>query len=431
MSDSDSTSGRPPPTIELTATELPATEVASPKTQQDTAPGAKDAATNAAPEDNDAAKNAAKPGAASTEPPKAQKEPNAKAAKSASAIIPHAISAATGAIAAAVVLIGLWLAGFTLARDAVNSQTADLAPQSGTAGDAAISARLDKIEHALQARPPETATIPPALDKRLTAVELQAKMLGDTAATLGHRVDDVASTAQNAQKQASAAASAADATKDAVQSAGQTGVQQNDIEAMTSRIAALESAVKGLTDAVAHPTPSADAAVRLTVAAQALQAAVERGAPFQAELKAVQALGAAPSATAPLEAFAATGLPRVEPLVHELAALVPALRQATDTSSGDTTFLGKLKANMHNLVDFTPAEPPPGNDPAAVMTRIDIDADRGDIAAALNDIAALPDHAKALTADWAQKAQARQDALAASRNISAETLAALSKPAAQ
>ena len=66
-----------------------------------------------------------------------------------------------------------------------------------------------------------------------------------------------------------------------------------------------------------------------------------------------------------------------------------------------------------------------------MITRIDIDADRDDIAAALSDIAALPDRAKALTTDWAKKAQAREAAIAASRKILADALAALSKPAAQ
>ncbi len=223
------------------------------------------------------------------------------------------------------------------------------------------------------------------------------------------------------------ATSAAETAK----TAGQGGVQPADLDALTSRIAALESAVKTLSEQVAHATTGADQAARLTVAAEALRAAVERGAPYQAELKAVQQLGADQSATAPLAPFAATGLPHADALTHELAALVPALRQVADTSSGDTTFLGKLKANVQNLVEFTPAQPPPGNDPASVITRIDIDADRGDIDGALNDIAALPDRAKALTADWAKRAQAREAAIAASRNISADALAALSKPAAQ
>ena len=72
-----------------------------------------------------------------------------------------------------------------------------------------------------------------------------------------------------------------------------------------------------------------------------------------------------------------------------------------------------------------------GNDPSAVIARIDIDAARGDIAAALDDIAALPDSAKPLAADWIKKAQARNAAIAAARQIAADALAALSKPAAQ
>jgi hypothetical protein len=328
-------------------------------------------------------------------------------------MVTHAISAAVGAVAAAAILIGLWLAGFTMARDTVNSQLDAAAP---SAANAEISARLDKIEHALQARPQETAALPPALDKRLAAVEMQAKMLGDSTAALGHRVDDVAAAAQTAQKQASA---------------GQSGVQQSDVDALASRIAALEDSVKALAQQAAHPRNSADQAARLTVAAEALRAAVERGAPYRAELQAVQSLGADQNATAPLDAYAATGVPPAEILAHELAALVPALRQAAAPSSGETTILGKLKAEAQNLIEYVPAEPPPGDDPASVMTRLAIDADRGDVASALKDIAVLPDRLKSLAADWAKRAQSRQDAIAASRSISAEALAALNRPAAQ
>ncbi len=118
-------------------------------------------------------------------------------------------------------------------------------------------------------------------------------------------------------------------------------------------------------------------------------------------------------------------------LAQELATLVPALQQAADASSGDKTFLGKLEANAKQLVRITPVDAPPGNDPSSVITRIDIDAARADIAAALTDIAALPDAAKPLAADWVKKAQARNDAIAASGKIAADALAALSKPAAQ
>jgi hypothetical protein len=397
----------------LTATEVE--QRAAPQNTADTAPTAEQ------PADTGAEKQEAAPAQAETSD---ASEP--KPARSGFHPLAHALSAAVGAIAALAVLAGLWLAGFTVARDVVNSQIA--APETASANNAEIAARLDKIEHSLQAAKPETASVPPALGNRLTAVEMQTKLLGDSAAALTHRLNDIAATAQAAQKQAGSAASAAEA---AAQSAGRTGVQTTDMEALTSRIAALESAMKKLSDQVADRAASGDQAARLTIAAQALQAAVARGAPYQAELRAVQGLGIEQNTTAPLEAFAATGLPHADALAQEVAALVPALRQATDTTPADASIFDKLKSNAWKLVEFTPAEPPPGNDPASLITRIEIEANRADIAAALKDIAALPDRAKALTADWATKAQAREDAIAASRNVSAEALAALSKPATQ
>jgi hypothetical protein len=408
--ESDSTSGRRPPTIELTAT-----EVEKPKAPPDTASAEKTAKT-----DKPEPKTTAKAATPETSAPKSTAKPQGR-------WLLHAISAAIGAIAAAAILIGLWLAGFTLARDVVTAQTEGPQAVVPIAASSDITARLDKIEHALAAPRPETPAIPPALANRLSAVEMQAKMLGDSAATLNHRVDDIAATAQAAQKQAISAASAADAAK----STGQTSVQPADLEKLATRIAALESAVKSLSEQAAHPASATDQAVRLTVAAQALRTAVASGAPYQAELKAVLALGADQSMAAPLEAFAATGVPPRDMLARELAALVPSLRQAAGSSSSETTFLGKLKANAEKLVEFTPAEPPPGNDPASVITRLDIDADRADIGAALSDIAALPDQAKSLTADWVKKAQARQAAIAASQTIAADALSSLSKPAAQ
>jgi hypothetical protein len=166
----------------------------------------------------------------------------------------------------------------------------------------------------------------------------------------------------------------------------------------------------------------------LTVAAEALRATVERGAPYQAELAAAKSLGADPSGTAPLEAFAAAGVPAARALAHELASLIPALRQAADPASSDSSFLSRLESNAQHLVRITPVDAPPGDDPASVVTRIDVDAAHADIAAALADIAKLPDAAKPLAAAWVEKAQARNAAIAASRKLAADTLAALSKP---
>ena len=142
----------------------------------------------------------------------------------------------------------------------------------------------------------------------------------------------------------------------------------------------------------------------------------------------MKSLGADPSATAPLEAFAAAGVPRAAALVHELASLAPALRQAAEPAASNSSFLDRLESNAQRLVRITPVDAPPGDDPASVVTRISVDAAHSDIAAALADIAKLPDAAKPLAAAWVEKAQARNAAIAASRKLAADALAALSKP---
>lgn len=404
---SSGASGRPPPTIELTATEV---EQPSAAKAERTAYGdpEKPESSSAQAESQDASEPRATPSGRGP-------------------LLGHIISAVIGAVAAAAILVGLWLFGFTFAHDVINSQVATQDTGSNAA-NAEISARLGKIERALQAPKLDTANVPPALGNRLSAVETQTKMLSDSAAALNHRIDEIATTAQTAQKQAATSAASAE---DAAKNAGQAGAQRDNLDTLTTRIAALESAVKELTEKTAHPTIGIDQAVRLSVAAQALRTAVEAGVPYQSELKAVQSLRAPSSATAPLEPFAATGLPPAETLARELAALVPVLRAAANPSSGDATLLDKLKANAQKLVHITPVDAPPGNDPTSVITRIDIDANRADIGAALKDIAALPGPLKSLAADWAKTAQAREGALAASRNISADALAALSKPAPQ
>ena len=107
------------------------------------------------------------------------------------------------------------------------------------------------------------------------------------------------------------------------------------------------------------------------------------------------------------------------------------MRRAAEPSSGGSTFLDRLEANAQHLVRITPVDAPAGNDPSAVIARIEVDAEHADIAAALTDIAALPEAAKPLAADWVEKAKARDAAIAASRQIAADALAALGKPAPQ
>jgi len=388
-SEPDNTPRRRPPTIDLTATEV----------------------------------DAEKPAAAQEPSQEPATEP-AAADRPRSRVKTTIAGAVLGAIAVMAIGAGLWFGGYVPPGLLPVSPSAQ---PPNSAAIAEISARLNKIEGAIATQQQQPVLPPrpdPALASRLATAEAATKSLSDSLAAMTRRVDDVAAAAQNALAQAKSASTAADAAK----SAAQPDVTRSDLDALAARIAPLESAVKTLADDIKHETATADdRAARLTVAAEALRAAVERGAPYQAELAAAKSLGADQSATAPLDAFAGAGVPSARTLAHELASLTPALQQAAEPASSNSSFLGRLENNARHLVEITPVDAPPGDDPASVVTRISVDAAHADIAAALTDIAKLPDAAKAVAAAWVAKAQARDAAIAASRKLAADALAALSK----
>jgi hypothetical protein len=416
-SESDNSAGRRPPTIELAATEV-ATSADEP------AAGAAQSAEPRPAEEAPAGSNASSPSGSNPQTTSA----------SSGRLKSQVAGALIGAVIMAAALAALWFTDLIPARDGtashtLASNTSASAPPSTTPPPNQpanqtpdLRARLDKIERAIEAQRNE-----PAVGGRIAGVEAQAKSLGDGIAALQRRVDEIAASGQSAAKQADTALSAAEAARSASEATNKMEVQRSDFDALASRIMALESAVKGL----AAATVPVDRAARLTIAAEALRATVERGAPYQAELASLRALGVDEKATAPLEPFAANGVPSAVALARELDALIPALQQASEPEPGDATFLGRLKANAEKLVRITPAGAPAGNDPAAVIARIRFDAAHGDIAAALAAIDALPDSAKSLIAAWRKKAAAREAALAASRQIAADALAALDTPAAR
>ena len=399
-SEPDSTPRRRPPTIDLTAQEIETAQ--QPGSAQNAADAAKDHATG------DAAGGGGD-------------------WNSFSRAKPYAFGAAAGAIVVAAVIAGFWFAGFVPARETAAPLVTPAAQGATTQATDEISSRLDKIQQAVQAPRPAPDG---ALGNRVSAAEAQTKSLNDSLIALSRRIDEIAASSQSALAQAKAAASAAQEAK----TAAQAGVQRGDVDALASRLAALESAVKSLsasTEAAQRTSSADDRAARATVAAEALRTAVERGVPYQDELAAVKSLGADPNATAPLAPFAADGIPSTATLGRELAALTPALLRASGVAPSESSFLGRLEAHAQHLVRVTPLDAPAGDDPSSVIARINADATSGDVAALLADIGRLPDAARAAAENWVKKAEAREAAIAASRRIAADALAALASPASQ
>jgi hypothetical protein len=379
-SESDSQSRRRPPTIDLTATEV--------KNEQ------------AAPD----AGAAVKPRAGGS--------------------FGGAVGALVGAVVVAAIGAGLWFAGVVPPRN----EAPESAPGNGAMS--AISAQLNQIQAALAARP---APADGALNIRVAALDAQIKALGDQLAAANRRLDGIAVAAQSAREHADAAVAAAqtagkraDETAAAIKSAAQGSAARSDLDALANRITGLESTLKTLSDTAAHGAPSSgDRAARAAVAAEALRDAVDRGAPFTAELAAAKAFGADPGAATALAPFAAAGVPSDAVLAHQLVQLMPKLQPPpAPAPSGGSGFLGSLESHAKGLVRITPVGAPVA-DPSSALARLNADAAPADIAAALKDIASLPPSAKTLAEPWVQQANARNAALAASRRIAAAALADL------
>jgi hypothetical protein len=439
---------RPPPTIEGTASEVASEPMTNPAPETAAAPAPSPEPVSGTGPSQGTPRPEPDPGpseaAASSEPPR-QTPPPPPPPPSRGDARPWIAAGIGGVVAAAVIAALLWLLNGYLNRDASLAGKVDaLAAQvRGLAGKPAaadakavddlrarvevidagvrrLDDRLNRAESALAT--PRSAPTDPAVLARLSAAESMQRALGDTLADLRKRIEDSTAAARDARERADAVArsSGADAN-DAL---------RKEVAALTGRLAALEHAERATDQRVEQSMTgaSADRAVRLAVLAGALRAAVERGAPFTAELAAAKALGADAAALAPLETFAAAGVPNTEALARDFDKVEPAMSTAAVPAGHDGGVLGRLQANAERLVRVRPVGDAPGDDPAAALARAGAKSHRGDIAGALAEVERLPLSVQAPAADWIKAAKARTAALEAARQLAANSLAALAKP---
>jgi hypothetical protein len=276
---------------------------------------------------------------------------------------------------------------------------------------AEVAGRVAKLE-AAGAAPPVGAS-DPALAARVAALETELKALAETVGVLGRRDDEALAAAREARVRADAGAAEIAELAQKLPPA----VERSELEALANRVAAVEQSAK--------TAERADRAVRLALAATALNAAVERGDAFAAELATAKALGADPKLTAALEPFARSGVPTAATLARQFSVLAPALQAAG--APPPEGVLGRLQLNAEKLVRIRRVDEAPGSDAAAVVARSEAKAARGDLAGALSELAQLAPTARAPAEAWIKSAQARTAAIDASRRLAADALAGLSK----
>lgn len=362
----------------------------------------------------------AAPAPEATPAPSAEERPDDMASPSvappASATVsPWIVAPISGAVAAALVIGVGWMLGWPPIQPA----SAPSAPQLTATVDG-LTARIVGLESKAGKVVPD-----PAAAARADTLEKSVAAL---------RTELAAARAQNEKL-----ASALDEVKSAPRG---DGAASPDLAAFSERLAKAEGLMRAqgaeiaqqgskLADTkAAEAKPADDMPLRRVVAAALLDVLVRTGDPFPAALSTAKTLAPNPDALKPLDQFADKGVPNANRLSTELLALVPRLLPPAqqDTATTGSGIVERLQAGAAKLVKIERTDTA-GTDRGAVVARVTAAAVRNDFNEARRELKSLPPEDRAAAQAWLEKADARDAALAASRQFATEAMAALGKPA--
>ena len=317
---------------------------------------------------------------------------------------PWVIAALSGAVAASLVICVGWLLGWPAVLPATSS-----APAFNAAVIDDLAARVASIEAKINK--PAAPAPDPAMVGRVEALEKSLASLRGDLSGLRAQSEKLAASVNDAKSTPRESAASA------------------DLSAINERIAELERAARAQVSEIAQESgkPADDVPLRRVVAASVLDVSVRQGEPYAAALAAAKSLAENADALKPLDGFAATGVPSAASLSRELLSLVPKLSPAQETATSGSGIVDRLQAGAAKLVRIERTDGV-GNDRGAVVARVTAAALRNDFAEARRELKTLAPADRAAAQGWLDKADARDTALAASRQFASEAMAALAKP---
>ncbi|RWD06307.1 MAG: phage tail protein [Mesorhizobium sp.] len=319
---------------------------------------------------------------------------------------------ATGVIGGVIALAaagGLQFAGLIgapgsggVSLDGVNGEIAALKSeiaglkQAGGNGDAA---KVDGLSSALDQVRSDVAALK-------SAVEQGGAGDGAGVAALGDKLKQVETAIADLQKAGSAAPvdlgpldeklAGLDAL---VKSAGEAAKAQD------GRLAALEQSVSQLSGKV--EAQASQPKIAMAIAASALKSALDRGAPFAAELETFAAIAPDAPEIATLRAYAEKGVSTRTDIAAEVDAAANAMVAAATPVDQNAGFLQNLMSSAESLVKVRPIGAVEGKGAPETVARMEVAVNQGDYAKALSEYDTLPEAVKSAGADFAGKLKAR------------------------
>lgn len=194
------------------------------------------------------------------------------------------------------------------------------------------------------------------------------------------------------------------------------------IAALNQKLAALETKITGikpvdtsaqmavLEEKVAALGGSGGAAnVAQAIAAAGLKAAIDRGGAFASELETYATVAPQSIELEQLKGLAAAGVPSKSELAASFGEAANAMIAASQVSDPNAGFFERLATSAKGMVRSRPVGAVEGDSVEAVVARMEIAINRGDLDAAVLESAKLPDEARAAGADFLTKLSARRD----------------------
>lgn len=316
------------------------------------------------------------------------------------------VSAVSGACAAALVIGVAWLMGWP---GETAPPAAPAAPQVNSAAIDDLAARIAGVE----SKTNQPAAPDPAAAARVDALEKSVASLRDDLAGLRAQSEKLAADVKD------------------IKSAPHDVAAAPDLSAINERIAGLERAARAQSTEMAQENakPADDVPLRRIVAAALLDVLVRIGDPYPAALAAAKSLAPSPDALKPLEGFAASGVPSAPVLSRELLTLVPKLSPPSpENATTGSSLVDRLQAGAAKLVRIERTDAV-GSDRGNVVARVTAAALRNDYKEARRELETLAPADRAAAQGWIEKADARDAALAVSRQFAAEAMSSLVKPA--
>ena len=204
------------------------------------------------------------------------------------------------------------------------------------------------------------------------------------------------------------------------------GAQGGDSTALTEKLAALETRLTSLSGSDASAqladmqaqiaalkqsagNDTGASNVAQAIAAAGLKAAIDRGGSFASELETFATVAPASPELEQLKNLAASGVPSKADLSAEFGGVADAMLAATQAVDPNAGLFDRLTASAKSLVRSRPVGAIEGDSPEALVARMEVAVNKGDLDAALTEAGKLPDAARAAGIDYINRLTARRD----------------------